>query len=158
MAALGTRFIDPAIGKSSDIHTTQQNPLGYIARGTDGSEWIYVSGVASAALGVVATYTSAYAAVLITHATPSAGPVGVFDAAVVAANWGWLNITGVNPNVSCDVVAGAGPLYIDGTAGRVDDDVVAGDLIVGMTSTAAGASNVVSALLNRPWVSGGKLG
>lgn len=80
-------FIDPAIGASSDVHTVQQNAIGMVARATDGSEWVYLKGVASTVAGSWVTFDEAGVTALL--ATNAKGPVAVAGAANVANTFGW---------------------------------------------------------------------
>jgi hypothetical protein len=149
--AMDVQFADPAIGRSSDVHTTQYNRFGYKARGVDGSEWVYVKGVASGALGKFVTFDEAFACTLL--AANAVGPVGVLDATLDAATkYGWAQVYGVNTYASTDTVAADKAMFIDGTAGRVDDAVVTGDLVVGCASQTADTANVATVFLNYPFV------
>jgi hypothetical protein len=58
------------------------------------------------------------------------GPVGFAGAAIVASSFGWYCIRTPRGGLSVSTDAGIvdnAKVYIDGTAGRVDDTVVAGD-------------------------------
>jgi hypothetical protein len=149
---MAVQFRDAAVGKSDDTHTTQKNPLGYIARGTDGSEWVYLQGVASCVAGSAVTYGSSGVAVL--SAAGARGPVGVAGAATTAALFGWFCRSGV---VSADFAgaAVAGAKVYSASTGKVDDAVVSGDQITGAivaaTVSGAGQGNV---LLDRAFMNG----
>jgi hypothetical protein len=151
---MAVQFRDAAVGKSDDTHTTQKNPLGYIARGTDGSEWVYLSGVASCVAGSAVTYGVAGAAVL--SVTGARGPVAIAGAATTAALFGWFcrsTSVGVSADFNGAAVLGA-KLYSAGT-GKVDDAVVAGDQItgavVGATVSGSGQGTVI---LDRAFMNG----
>jgi hypothetical protein len=134
-----------------EVHSTKKYRLGTRKRDVAGNEYIYLKGVTSNAAGKWVSFTSAYTAVLL--AADAVGSVAVSMAAFDAATeYGWAQIYGANTISSSDTVAGAGALYIDGTAGRVDDADVAGDSVHGAFSTAADTSNVLPVWLNYPFV------
>lgn len=98
-------------------------------------EFIYLEGVASTVRGSVVFITSALATTLVV--ARSCGAVAVALAANAAASsYGWYQLSGKGV-AACDTTSDAQPLYIDGTAGRVDDSAVAGDQIIGMRSASA---------------------
>ncbi len=148
----GTALVGSLLGVTgliTDIDTAQRNPLGSVARAANGNEYVYLAGAASVAANSVVTYNATtYVAALI--AADAVGKVAVAQAAVLAANWGWFLINGFGSAAS-DTVAGAGGLFIDGTAGRVDDASVAGDMIYGMVSTGADVANVCPVQLSYPY-------
>lgn len=133
------------------IDTTQQEVFG--ARGYDenGNVYIYLKGVTSTVAGSWVTYNSNSASGATTLlAADAVGSVAVAMAATnTTSKFGWYMIAGYTAVSASDTVAGAGvPLFIDATAGRVDDAVVTGDLVVGATSTAADTANVLPVVLN----------
>ncbi len=140
-------------GNTATVDLTQQNPL--FTRGFDvsGNEYIYLGGATTvdAANWVVSYVPSTGIPTLI--AADAVGPVAVSMAAVnLATSFGWYQIWGFG-SAKSDTVAGVAQLFIDGTAGRVDDAIVTGDLIVGMTATAADTTNVVPVQLRYPYIS-----
>jgi hypothetical protein len=138
---------------TSIVDSSQQIPLGTRVRDTAGNEYVYLKGVTSTAAGSWVTYNSAtYATTLL--AADAVGPVAIAMAAVDAnTKFGWYQVFGNNSIAKSDTVAGAGALYIDGTAGRVDDADVAGDVVIGAYSTAADTSNVLPVFISYPHVS-----
>lgn len=137
-------------GLVTDVHDTQQNQLGARVQDEQGNEYVYLLGVANTAANSVVTYNATtYQTALI--AADAVGKVAVAMAATVAGKYGWYLIYGFG-SASSDTVAAAGGLFIDGTAGRVDDQSVAGDFVNGMVSTAADTSNVLPVHLTYPYV------
>lgn len=120
------------------------------AKDEAGNEYIFLKGVASTAAGSWVTFDEAGLTTLL--AGNAVGPVAVAMAATVANTWGWYQIYGYNITAASDTTAADKQLYIDGTAGRVDDAVVAGDMVVGAVSTAADTTNVLPVWLNYPSV------
>lgn len=138
-------------GTPGDIHTLQRNPLGAEAIDDQGNVWIYLAGVASCVEGDWVSFnTTGYVAVRL--AANAVGRVAIAPAAILAANWGWFMVKGFYPTSNSDTVAGAGGLFIDGTAGRVDDQSVAGDFVNGAVSTAADTTNKLPVNINFPYV------
>lgn len=127
-------------------------PVGSQARDAAGNVYIYLQGIGSTIAGSVVTYNS-LTGVTALIAANAIGTVAVAMAAIVANKFGWYQIFGNNTVVSCDagVVSGAA-LYIDGTAGRIDDTVVAGDLVAGMFARSTDASNLCSVYMQYPFV------
>lgn len=115
-----------------------------------GKEYIYLQGVASNAAGKWVKFDEAHLCALL--AADQVGPVGISMSAFVASEFGWAQVLGVNTIASTDTVAADVALYIDGTAGRADDAVVAGDLIFGAVSGTADTTNVATVILNYPFV------
>lgn len=139
-------------GALTDVYTDlTKYRLGQRVRDEKGKEYIFLKGASSTAAGVWATYDEAYATTLL--AANAVGPVGIAMAAIDAnTKYGFYQIYGVNASASTDTVAADKALYIDGTAGRADDAVVTGDLIVGASSATADTSNVATVMLAYPFV------
>lgn len=134
----------------------QVDTVARFAFGTEltlsGEVFVYVKGVSSAAAGQWATYNP-LTGVTVRLAGNAQGPVGIFMSTLDATTkFGWIQVVGINTIASTDTVAADKPLYIDGTAGRADDAVVAGDLIAGAFSLTADTSNVATVYLQRPFV------
>lgn len=134
----------------TSIDTVKQTNLGKRARDEAGKEYIYLKGVASTVAGSWVTFDKDGNTTLL--AGNAVGKVAVALAATVANTFGWYQVYGPCAVTASDTTAANKALYIDGTAGRVDDLVVAGDLIVGAHSTAADATNVLAVDLNYPYV------
>lgn len=124
--------------------------LGEVVSDELGKQYIFLTGVASTVAGSWVTFTEAYLTALLT--ANAVGPVGVAMAATVASTYGFYQIYGNCAVSASDTTAADVALYIDGTDGRVDDAVVAGDLVVGACSMAADTANVLPVFLNFPFV------
>lgn len=138
------------VGSPFQVDTTPLVPVGTMATDTEGNEYIYLKGVASVVAGDWVTYSGAYQAARL--AGNAIGPVAVFLAAVVADRWGWAARKGQIAGTNSDTISAASKLYIDGTAGRVDEDVVAGDLVANAYAIAADVSNKVTVNIHYPFV------
>lgn len=131
---------------TSTIGTTQLWPLGTVIKARDtGSntygdvELMYLKGGTSVAAKSVVSINSDWSTTLI--AARAKGAVAVSIGAVDATTkYGWFVVKGKAAAAS-DVIADTTPCYIDGTAGRVDDAAVAGDLIIGMVAASADDTN-----------------
>lgn len=115
-----------------------------------GKEYIFLTGVASTAAGSWVSFDEAGLTTLL--AANAVGPVGVAMAATVASTYGFYQIYGTCAVSASDTTAADKALFIDATAGRVDDAVVTGDLVVGAVSTAADTTNVLPVFLSFPFV------
>lgn len=140
-----------SVGALTDVDTVQRNPLGAVRWDDSNNSYVYLAGVASGVAGDWVSYnTSTYVAVRLV--ADAVGKVAVAMAAILAANWGWYQIYGFNTISRSDTVAAAGGLFIDNSAGRVDDSSVAGDMVYGAVSTGADTANVLPVHLNYPMV------
>jgi hypothetical protein len=141
--------VDERIGAQpiTTVDTTQMHNLGERRKAYDATlgtcEFVYVKGVASGAAGLLATYVPHTGVTALTLAR-SKGLVGVMWAALVAATFGWLQIKGVAEiQVNGAVVAGA-TAYVTATAGKVDDAVVAGDIVYGANFATADGTPIAN--------------
>jgi len=161
MATIGTWRHSESYMVPQDINqtsTVQNNPLGLVVKARDISEataygtgeFIYLKGVVSTVVGSVVTYNEAHQTARIVSS--AVGPVAVAMSINVAANWGWYQRVGI-AYMEADAVATDKQLYIDGTAGRVDDAIVAGDMIMGAVSVTVAASNFLDGSIATPYVS-----
>ena len=134
------------------VHATKRFRLGTKKADTAGNVYIYLKGVASLAAGDAVVFDENFASARLSTSTAVAQPVAVALAANTSStNFSWFQIYG-NATVNCAAtVAADAYLQSSGTAGQVDDLTAAGKTIVGMTSTTAGASNVLTAWLNYPF-------
>ena len=134
------------------VDTTKREALGtVIDLGT--VAYVYVQGVASGATNALATYTTAGVTTLL--AANAKGMVCIFQSTLDATTkFGWALIKNLkgDANASTDTVAANTVPYIDGTAGRIDDAVVAGDKVYNMIITSADTSNVATVWCNFPYV------
>lgn len=156
--AQGTwQVLEPmGVAALTNVDTTAAYPFGYRCKARDGgatdyghAEFMYVKGGTSLAVGSVVSIAGDYTTTLI--AARAIGAVGLAISVLDAATkYGWVQIRGRGV-AKCDssVTAGA-PLYIDGTAGRIDDTAVAGDAVLGMLAYSTDDTNtcVVNLLSN----------
>lgn len=151
----------PVIGLQpiTTTSTTQNHPLGMIVRAQETSvplgecEFIYLKGASSTAAGDVVTYNAKTGATTrVLDDTGSSSAAVAMAACDASTKYGWYAISGCVP-VNAATVAADVPLYLTGTAGQVDDAVVAGDLIVGMSSATTDSSGYAYATLSRPFIS-----
>lgn len=136
-------FSDPAIGYqrielSDDV---QNHPIGTRAFAQDPlygeGTFIYLPGVASTVAGDTVIFSTVGAGSTTRTVAGSRGAVAVAMSANVAARWGWYQVQGTAVvNVLAGFLTGA-LCYNTATAGNLDDAVVAGDKIDGMTSRSA---------------------
>ncbi len=129
------------IGQSiADTSTTKKHALGTRVRAKDPTygvgEFIYLSGVASTAVGSVVLFNSDDWSTSLATAN-DVGPLAVAMSACVASNYGWYQIYGKG---AAKVLAGFvdnADCYLTSTAGSVDDTDVAGDYVRGMKGASA---------------------
>lgn len=133
----------------TEVSTTAKHKLGTLYS-TNGKIYIYMLGVASTGAGSFVSFDEAFATTLL--AANAIGKVAVAMAATVASRYGWYQIYGVSTTAKTDTVAAGTQAYIDGTAGRVDDAVVTGDMVLGCTIESADATNVATVSLAFPFV------
>ena len=135
-----------------DVHTSKKWRLGTVKTDVAGNKYIFLSGVASNAIGNWVVYDEDYGAtrLIADEVGPVAISMSAFDA---TTDYGWAQIWGVNTVADTDTVAADKALFIDGTTGRADDADVAGDAIHGAFSMTADTSNVATVFLSYPWVS-----
>lgn len=126
--------------------------FGQIQAGQNGSEFIFLKGVASLAAGDVVTYNRA-TGVTVRGVANGIGKVGVSMVANTAATVGsWFQIKGLAlANVATGFAAGA-VTYLTATAGVVDDAKVTGDGILGCVSATAISSSQAYLDINYPYV------
>lgn len=153
--------VDERIGAMpiTTVDTTQMHAFGEIRKAYDATlglaEFVYVKGVASGAAGLLVTYVPNTGVTALTAAR-SKGLVGVMLATLDATTkFGWLQISGVlEIQVAGAVVAGA-TVYLTATGGKVDDAVVAGDIVYNANfATADGTptANWARVSASRPYV------
>jgi hypothetical protein len=154
MAAKIYEFVTGAPG---DVHSSQQNQIGRIAKGEDSAgnfaEYIYLQGVASCAIGTWVTYDEDF--VTTRTAANAQGNVAVATAAVDATTeYGWFQITGLASALALTAFADNGKVYLTSTAGSVDDTDVGQDFVVGAIGRSAVNETTLLAdfQLNRPHV------
>ena len=138
-------------GDTAVIDSSARHNVGTRARDEDGNEYIYALGIVSTIAG---NWVSFDEDLVTTRLTANAvGRVGIAMAAIVADKYGWYQIYGKNTIASSDTtVSDNKQLYIDATAGRVDDADVAGDTVIGAISRSTATSNVITVEINYPFV------
>lgn len=140
------------VGRPGEVHSTQKNPVGKVAIGDDGSEYIYLAGVASVVDGEVVAYQpGVFTAVRL--ATGVKGQIAIATAAVVASRWGWFMITGSDTINTPSAIASNVPLFIGGVTGNIDDTAVKGDQIINAVLRSAGSQDGTATIqVNRAFV------
>lgn len=136
------RITDQLLGSQpiADTDTTQRHPLGTIVRAVDptygGGEFIYLLGVASTAVGSWVTYNpDDFSTALL--AANAIGPVAIAMSANVASQYGWYQIQGKAVGRVLTGFVDNANVYATGTAGSIDDAVVAGDRVKGAVGASA---------------------
>lgn len=150
----------------ANTETTQKHVLGTITTGWDPTygygEFIYLLGVASTVVGMVALYNATtYQTALVTVANgKNKGlPVGIAMSANVAAQYGWYQIGG-NAVVKKTTVAVTPqvPIFISATAGRIKVLASAGQQILNAQTanltTIVTTTSTVVVTINRPFSQG----
>lgn len=128
----------------TDVHDSAHHTLGSRTRKGD-DEFIYLAGVADVdSTHRIVVYDEVYASTLI--AGNAVGGVAVFAANIVANKYGWAQIFGSCAFGTTDAIATDKAMYIDATAGRVDDATVTGDLVLNMWSRSTDASTNIATL------------
>jgi hypothetical protein len=134
----------------SVIDTTARHPLGTRCKAKDvGStgyglgEFIYLGGTDSVtcAAGSVVYIKDDYTVALVAARAVGACALAL-SAITSAAMYGWFQVLGKGVAAS-DTVSANTALYVDGTAGRVDDAAVAGDQVIGARANTASDTNTI---------------
>lgn len=139
-------------GALTTVYTdTNDFALGDKVMDEKGNMYVFLKGVASTIAGSWVTYDESGTSTLL--AANAVGPVAVAMAATDSTSeYGFYQVYGYCAVSASDTTAADVALYIDGTAGRVDDAVVSGDLVLGASSAAADSTNVLPVMLNFPYV------
>lgn len=140
-------------GDTTKVDTVLQQQLGTRAFDTAGNEYIYLQGVASLdATHNWVTFDEDGVTTLI--AANAVGRVAVAMAIIDATTkYGWFQIYGKNSAGGSDAIAIDKQMFIDATAGRVDDAAVSGDGVYGVWSRSTDAStNIATFELCYPFV------
>jgi hypothetical protein len=127
MAFLTGPFV-AAVGAPGEVHSSQKNPLGALAQGSDGNIYIYLPGVASVVAYDWVAYDEAYTTSRL--ATSSRGPVAIATAAVVANTYGWFGVKGSFTAAAKDVADNAN-VYSCASGGAIDDALVKAQRVLG---------------------------
>lgn len=105
-------------GDTTKVFTTLDIQLGTRAWDSDGNEYVFAKGVASAAAGTMAVFDEEYVTTLVVSG--SVGPVGVFKAACTSGTYGWLQTRGKALTVKLAASStDDGVVYTTATAGSV---------------------------------------
>lgn len=132
------------------VDSSEETTLGTRAWDLDGNEYIYLQGTASIIARDWVVYDENHSTTRL--AANEVGPVAIAATAVGLGEYGWFQIYGKAQGNSDDIAADKS-LYVDGTAGRVDDLSVSGDLVIGAYSMTASSSNVATVYITYPHVS-----
>lgn len=143
---------DGVVGYSTDIHTSQKNPICKRAYDESDNEYIYLKGVASTLAGSWVSFDEAGLTLLAV--ADAQGRVAVAKAATVASTWGWYQIYGSVSALCLASFVDNGKVYLTSTAGSVDDSDVAGDAVIGAVGRSARDTTTGMATfeLNHPMV------
>lgn len=149
----------------AEVSTTQRHPLGTRVRAVDrGSnqngegEFIYLAGVTNCAVGSWVTFLmDSWTAVLL--AANAIAPVAVSMAVTDAATkFGWFQVYGKAVGLALAGFLDNGLIYATGTAGSVDDAVVAGDRVkcaLGASALDGPATGMIEAEIHYPYMDDG---
>ena len=143
--------------------TTALHPIGTIVRAVDPTygegEFIYLTGVASTAVGSIVTYnTSSGTTALAPVGTNKPQPVAVAMSANVASQYGWYQIAGIavvakTATVSLAAGVAVGVKTIGLVASTGTGKEVQGALVAAVASAATGRTTV-QVVVNRPHMQG----
>lgn len=142
----------------NETSATKRHPLGMVVTAKDTTygvgEFVYAVGAASTAAGDLCCYdsTNGDTARAVAAGATSKGSCGAAMSANTAGRYGWYQIGGAGPVFAATVAADV-PLYLTSTAGKVDDSVSSGELVVGLVSRAATSSDYATCQFDRPHVS-----
>ncbi len=137
----------PAAGDSTDVHTSQLNPLGAVRKFSDGNHYIYLKGVTNCADGLSVVYQpGVWTAVLV--ATGLKGSFAVAQAAVDASTkYGWFLHIGSDTITVRTAALSNTAMFIGGVTGYIGTTAVKGDQILGAYIRNAAAADGGSAQL-----------
>jgi hypothetical protein len=132
--------------------------LGDIIRAVDPTygvgEFIYLKGLDSTAVGTWVTFNADdYSTALL--AANAIGPVAVAMSASVTGKYGWYQISGKAIGKALSGYLDNALVYATGTAGSVDDTVVAGDRVKNAISASAvgtPSTGLAEFEIQRPWM------
>lgn len=159
--AIDYKPVDYVVGMQplNEVETTQRHAFGTITRAKDATygeaQFVYVKGVSSGAAGLAVTYVPHTGVTTLTGAR-SKGLVAVLYTALDATTkFGWAQIAGPADTQVAGTVAASNTVYLTSTGGKLDDAVVAGDIVYGANfATADGTPSANHAMisLSRPYV------
>lgn len=134
----------------TDVDSSQIEVLGTISVDERSNQYVYLQGTASIVIRDWVVYDEDFTTTRL--APNEVGPVAIAPTAIVLGEFGWFQIYGIAQG-NTDTVAADSSLYIDGTAGRVDDLGVTGDIVLNAYSMTAAVSNVATVNISYPSVS-----
>ncbi len=139
----------------TDLTQVDQSALltvGRLYTNPNGDVFQYIQGIGTLAVGDVVSFivTTTSAATTLALVPNAVGQVGVCMGAILAGDFGWVQVAGLNLVVKADSSAVIGAAYIGGTSASVDHTAVAGDLIHGMQITVNESSNVCGVYMTYP--------
>jgi len=132
------------------VDTSAQVELGTRAIDSNSNEYIYLQGTASVVANDWVVIGPNFSIERLQ--ANEIGAVAIAATAVVLGEYGWFGIKGTFLGNS-DTISADRSLYIDGTAGRVDDLSVSGDLVINAYSVTADSSNKATCYISYPSVS-----
>lgn len=142
----------------AETSTVQRHPLGTIVTAADpvygAGEFVYLKGAANTAIGSWATYNMDDGSTALLAAN-AIGPVAVAMSANVASQYGWYQVGGKAIGLCLAGFADNANVYATGTAGSVDDAVVAGDRVknaVGASAIGVPSGSFAEFEIARPWM------
>lgn len=140
-------------GDIDEVYSRTAIDLGTRMKGDNGSEYIFLKGVASCVAGSWVTYDEEFDTTLLV--TAAKGPVAVAMAAIVADKYGWFCIFG---GVKACIAASSADNAVIGfetTSGYAGDGATGGDIIynaVSRSATGAAAEVQTQCQIWYPWV------
>lgn len=142
----------------ADTSTVQNHPLGTIVRAVDptygAGEFIYLAGVSSTAVGTWVVYNADDFSTARLGAN-DIGPVAVAMSANLGNQYGWYQISGKAVGKALTGFVDNANVYATGTAGSVDDAVVAGDRVKrakGASAVGTPSSGLAEFEIDRPYM------
>jgi hypothetical protein len=135
------------VGAPGEIHTTQKNQLGLVARANDGNMYAYFRGVASLANTEFCVFDEAGQTARL--ANTSIGRPAIATAAVNATSFGWFGVTGSFPAATSANTTDNGPVYIalNAGGGQANSTVTTAKQIIGAAWRSTAVSNVATVQL-----------
>lgn len=142
----------------ADTSTTQNHPLGSIAKATDPTygegEFIYLSGVASTVVGSwVTVHEDDFSTTLL--AANDIGRTAIAMSINIADQYGWYQISGKAVGKALASYADNALVYATATAGSIDDAVVAGDRVkkaIGASAVGTPSTGLAEFEIDRPFM------
>lgn len=141
-------FVDtvPTIGAPGEIHTTQKNQLGLVARANDGNLYKYLKGTGSTANTDFVVFDEA--GQTARFANTSIGRPAVATAAANATSFAWYGYVGSFPAAAHTAVTDNSKVYASDGAGQCNSTAVTGQQVVGAVWRSTATANVAVVQLN----------